>query len=66
VDELHWTPCFMTRTTRTNTIQAVSFPAADAGIAIEPERRGDEQRLADTLQSSWRKILASGSSTTPP
>jgi elongation factor G len=30
-------------------LQPVSFPPAMLGIAIEPERRGDEQRLADTL-----------------
>jgi len=27
----------------------VAFPPAMLGVAIEPERRGDEQRLADTL-----------------
>ena len=30
-------------------LKAVSFPPAMLGVAIEPERRGDEQRLADTL-----------------
>jgi elongation factor G len=30
-------------------LQPVSFPPPMLGIAIEPERRGDEQRLADTL-----------------
>ncbi|HEU4627088.1 MAG TPA: elongation factor G [Steroidobacteraceae bacterium] len=30
-------------------LQAVSFPPPMLGVAIEPERRGDEQRLADTL-----------------
>jgi elongation factor G len=30
-------------------LQPVRFPPPMLGIAIEPERRGDEQRLADTL-----------------
>jgi elongation factor G len=30
-------------------LQPVSYPPAMLGMAIEPERRGDEQRLADTL-----------------
>src|SRR5262249_45505275 len=30
-------------------LNPVSFPPPMLGIAIEPERRGDEQRLADTL-----------------
>jgi elongation factor G len=30
-------------------LKPVSFPPAMLGLAIEPERRGDEQRLADTL-----------------
>jgi elongation factor G len=30
-------------------LKAVSFPPPMLGLAIEPERRGDEQRLADTL-----------------
>ncbi|MGH8323780.1 MAG: elongation factor G, partial [Steroidobacteraceae bacterium] len=30
-------------------LQPVSFPPPMLGIAIEPEKRGDEQRLADTL-----------------
>src|ERR1700730_11405401 len=30
-------------------LQQVKFPPPWLGIAIEPERRGDEQRLADTL-----------------
>ncbi len=30
-------------------LQAVQFPPPMLGIAIEPERRGDEQRLADAL-----------------
>lgn len=30
-------------------LRSVSFPPAMHGLAIEPERRGDEQRLADTL-----------------
>jgi elongation factor G len=30
-------------------LKPVAFPPAMLGIAIEPERRGDEQRLADTL-----------------
>jgi elongation factor G len=30
-------------------LKAVKFPPPMMGIAIEPERRGDEQRLADTL-----------------
>jgi elongation factor G len=30
-------------------LKPVSFPPPMLGIAIEPERRGDEQRLADTL-----------------
>ncbi|HVY82039.1 MAG TPA: elongation factor G [Steroidobacteraceae bacterium] len=30
-------------------LQAVSFPPPMLGVAIEPERRGDEQRLADAL-----------------
>jgi len=30
-------------------LKAVKFPPPMLGIAIEPERRGDEQRLADTL-----------------
>jgi len=30
-------------------LEPVSFPPPMLGIAIEPERRGDEQRLADTL-----------------
>jgi elongation factor G len=30
-------------------LEAVRFPPPMLGIAIEPERRGDEQRLADTL-----------------
>ncbi|MGA7540143.1 MAG: elongation factor G [Steroidobacteraceae bacterium] len=30
-------------------LQPVAFPPPMLGIAIEPERRGDEQRLADTL-----------------
>ena len=35
-------------------LKAVKFPPPMLGIAIEPERRGDEQRLADTLH----KLLA--------
>jgi elongation factor G len=35
-------------------LQAVKFPPPMLGIAIEPERRGDEQRLADALH----KLLA--------
>ncbi len=30
-------------------LEAVRFPPPMLGLAIEPERRGDEQRLADTL-----------------
>jgi elongation factor G len=30
-------------------LKPVSFPPPMLGVAIEPERRGDEQRLADTL-----------------
>jgi elongation factor G len=30
-------------------LEPVSFPPPMLGVAIEPERRGDEQRLADTL-----------------
>lgn len=30
-------------------LKSISFPPAMLGVAIEPERRGDEQRLADTL-----------------
>ena len=30
-------------------LEAVRFPPPMSGLAIEPERRGDEQRLADTL-----------------
>jgi elongation factor G len=30
-------------------LKPVAFPPAMLGVAIEPERRGDEQRLADTL-----------------
>jgi elongation factor G len=30
-------------------LKSVRFPPAMLGIAIEPEKRGDEQRLADTL-----------------
>ncbi|MGH8288170.1 MAG: elongation factor G [Steroidobacteraceae bacterium] len=30
-------------------LQSVAFPPPMLGIAIEPERRGDEQRLADTI-----------------
>jgi elongation factor G len=30
-------------------LKPVAFPPAMLGLAIEPERRGDEQRLADTL-----------------
>jgi len=30
-------------------LEAVRFPPAMSGLAIEPERRGDEQRLADAL-----------------
>jgi elongation factor G len=30
-------------------LKSVRFPPAMLGVAIEPERRGDEQRLADTL-----------------
>jgi len=30
-------------------LQPVAFPPPMLGLAIEPERRGDEQRLADTL-----------------
>jgi elongation factor G len=30
-------------------LKPVSYPPAMLGMAIEPERRGDEQRLADTL-----------------
>jgi elongation factor G len=30
-------------------LKAVTFPPPMLGLAIEPERRGDEQRLADTL-----------------
>jgi elongation factor G len=30
-------------------LKAVTFPPPMLGVAIEPERRGDEQRLADTL-----------------
>ncbi len=30
-------------------LEAVHFPPPMLGLAIEPERRGDEQRLADTL-----------------
>jgi elongation factor G len=35
-------------------LEAVKFPPPMLGIAIEPERRGDEQRLADALH----KLLA--------
>ncbi|HTT01524.1 MAG TPA: elongation factor G [Steroidobacteraceae bacterium] len=35
-------------------LKSVRFPPPMLGIAIEPERRGDEQRLADTLH----KLLA--------
>ncbi len=30
-------------------LKSISFPPAMLGLAIEPERRGEEQRLADTL-----------------
>ena len=30
-------------------LQAITFPPAMAGVAIEPERRGDEQKLSDAL-----------------
>jgi elongation factor G len=30
-------------------LRSISFPPAMHGVAIEPERRGDEQRLADAL-----------------
>jgi elongation factor G len=30
-------------------LQSISFPPAMAGLAIEPERRGEEQRLSDAL-----------------
>ncbi|MCZ8130523.1 MAG: elongation factor G [Steroidobacteraceae bacterium] len=30
-------------------LKSVAFPPAMHGLAIEPERRGDEQRIADTL-----------------
>ncbi len=30
-------------------LQSIAFPPPMHGLAIEPERRGDEQRLADTL-----------------
>jgi len=30
-------------------LKSIDFPPAMLGLAIEPERRGDEQRLADTL-----------------
>jgi elongation factor G len=30
-------------------LKSIDFPPAMLGVAIEPERRGDEQRLADTL-----------------
>jgi elongation factor G len=30
-------------------LQSISFPPAMAGLAIEPERRGDEQKLSDAL-----------------
>src|SRR5205814_10600305 len=30
-------------------LKPVAFPPPMLGVAIEPERRGDEQRLADTL-----------------
>ena len=30
-------------------LRSVQFPPAMLGVAIEPEKRGDEQRLADTL-----------------
>jgi len=35
-------------------LQSISFPPAMAGIAIEPERRGEEQKLSDALH----KLLA--------
>jgi len=35
------------------------------GVAIEPERRGDEQRLADTCTSSPPRTRACASSITP-
>ncbi len=30
-------------------LKSIAFPPAMLGVALEPERRGDEQRLADTL-----------------
>ncbi len=30
-------------------LQSISFPPAMAGVAIEPERRGEEQKLSDAL-----------------
>jgi elongation factor G len=30
-------------------LQSITFPPAMAGVAIEPERRGDEQKLSDAL-----------------
>ena len=43
-------PCFTTPTTKTTIhLKSIAFPPPMLGVAIEPERRGDEQRLADAL-----------------
>ncbi len=43
-------PCCTTRHDEDNYhLRSISFPPAMHGLAIEPERRGDEQRLADAL-----------------
>jgi elongation factor G len=44
------TRCCTIRTTRTtSTSLPLEFPDADAQLAMEPKRRGDEQRISDAL-----------------
>jgi elongation factor G len=50
VDELHFDAVLHDSHDEDNYhLKAVTFPPPMLGVAIEPERRGDEQRLADTL-----------------
>ena len=45
-------------------LKSIAFPPPMLGVAIEPERRGEEQRLSDACTSSWRRIRACASSIT--
>jgi elongation factor G len=50
VDELHFDAVLHDCHDEDNYhLRSISFPPAMHGLAIEPERRGDEQRLADAL-----------------